>query len=595
MNIMRFFKAPQLLGRADSNRSRQFRLPRAFLTIAVSSAVASVFFVSSAQANGTWGTAIEVPGFASISTGAGVAVNTVSCSSDGNCGAIGAYTDASNAVQAFVSNETSGTWGVAIPVPGIATLNFGGAVGIILVISCTSTGNCSAGGTYTDVSKNTQVFVVNETNGTWGSAIEVPGFAALNTGGGTSGQLFALSCSSAGNCSAGGAYKDSSSKVQSFVVSETNGMWGAAQEVPGSAALNVGGTGILTSMDCSSNGNCSGAGVYADSSSLIQGYVVSATGGTWGSAAAAPGLAALNAGGYTVPIQISCSSAGNCGVAGGYADSLNNSQAYVANEINGTWGGAIEVPGTSQLNAGNGASVYAIQCRAAGSCSAGGTYADASNNTQGFLVDETNGTWGTAVEVPGLAALNVGGSADVLTLSCGSFGNCSAGGDYADALGNGQGFVVNETDGTWGTAVEIPGLGALNAGQGATLGWVSCSMDGSCSAGGTYTDASNNPQGFFVSAAADIFVPGSPSVRAKSTSKGVVTLSVTGTTPNGGSPITDYQYSINGGGWKNSPSGNSRTIRLSHLTSGRTYRIKLRASNEIGQGKPSSTKVVKIK
>ncbi len=565
------------------------------MTIAVSSAIASVFFVSSAQADGTWGTAIEVPGFASISTGAGAVVNTVSCSSDGNCGAIGGYTDAANAVQAFVSSETNGTWGVAIPVPGISTLNFGGAVGNLLVISCTSTGNCSAGGTYTDVSKNTQAFVANETNGTWGTAIEVPGFAALNTGGGTSGQLFALSCSSAGNCSAGGTYNDSSSKVQSFVVSETNGTWGTAEEVPGTAALNVGGAGILTSMNCSSNGNCSGAGVYADSSSLIQGYVVNETNGTWGSAAAAPGLAALNAGGYTVPVQVSCSSAGNCAVAGAYTDGSNNPQAYVANETNGTWGGALEVPGTSQLNVGNTAIVYSIQCRAAGSCSAGGTYTDASTNTQGFLVDETNGTWGTAVEVPGLAALNAGGSADVYTLSCGSVGNCSAGGDYADALGNFQGYVVSETGGTWGVAAEIPGLGALNAGESAALISVSCSLDGSCSGGGTYTDASNNPQGFFVSAAADVFVPGSPSVRAKSTSKGVVTLSVTGTTPNGGSPITDYQYSINGGGWKNSPSGNSRTVRLSHLASGRTYRIKLRASNEIGQGKPSSTTVVKIK
>ena len=75
-----------------------------------------------------------------------------------------------------------------------------------------------------------------------------------------------------------------------------------------------------------------------------------------------------------------------------------------------------------------------------GNCSAGGSYVDSSGNTQAFVVSETNGTWGTAEEVPGTAALNQGEIAGILSLSCGAAGNCSAGGVYYDSSGNRQAF-----------------------------------------------------------------------------------------------------------------------------------------------------------
>src|SRR6266702_1479497 len=71
------------------------------------------------------------------------------------------------------------------------------------------------------------------------------------------------------------------------------------------------------------------------------------------------------------------------------------------------------------------------------------------------------GSWGRPIEVPGLGALNTGGDAQVLSVSCGSAGNCAAGGYYGPA-GHGQGFVVSEKNGVWGQAIEVPGLGALN-------------------------------------------------------------------------------------------------------------------------------------
>jgi len=75
-----------------------------------------------------------------------------------------------------------------------------------------------------------------------------------------------------------------------------------------------------------------------------------------------------------------------------------------------------------------------------------------------FVVDEVNGTWGTAEEVPGTAALDQGEDAEIRSVSCASAGNCSAGGRYVDAAGHTQPFVINETKGAWGRAEEIPGF-----------------------------------------------------------------------------------------------------------------------------------------
>src|SRR5258708_6629914 len=73
-----------------------------------------------------------------------------------------------------------------------------------------------------------------------------------------------------------------------------------------------------------------------------------------------------------------------------------------------------------------------------------------------------NGTWRTAREIPGTAALNRGGHAQVNSVSCSSPGNCSAGGWDTDRAGRDQAFVGNEVKGTWRTARGGPGTTALN-------------------------------------------------------------------------------------------------------------------------------------
>jgi hypothetical protein len=447
---------------------------------------------------GTWGTAIEVPGLRSLNQGGLAELGSVSCGPKGQCLAVGGYRDAANHEQAFVAGEQNGTWRRAIEIPGSGTLNAGGGAAADSV-SCVSAGNCAVVGTYTDASSSGEVFVASRTNGTWGTPIEVPGFSSLNQHGPVG--PHSVSCASAGNCAAVGGYQDASFRLQVYAVSERNGTWGSAIEIPGSGALNAGGDAAVFSVSCPSAGNCAAGGFYKDASGQTQAFVVSETNGAWGTAIEVPGSGALNAGGDASVGTVSCISAGDCVAVGGYRDGAGNHQAFVVRETNGTWGNAIEVPGSGALNSGGIAFAESVSCTATGYCAVAGSYTDGGGQAQTFVASETNGTWRHAIQIPGSGTLPAGRFGSDATVSCGSAGNCAAGLTYTSDLGPQQAFVVSETNGTWGNAIAIPGLGALNTGGNASVSSVSCASAGNCAAGGTYTDRAGRSQAFVVSSA----------------------------------------------------------------------------------------------
>src|SRR5215472_3484421 len=403
----------------------------------------------------------------------------------------------------------AGTWRTAIEVPGLGPLNAGGDAELPSV-SCGSAGNCAAGGTYLDSPREQnghyQAFVVSEQNGTWRTAIEVPGSGMLNK---DDAGVSSVSCASAGNCAAGGIY----SSGQAFVVSEQNGTWRTAVEVPGSGMLNAGGYARVLSVSCASAGNCAAGGFYTDLGNPGHGqaFVVSEINGTWRKAIEVPGSGMLNKGGAAGVNSVSCASAGNCAAGGFYEHRSVSLQAFVVSERNGTWGTAIEVPGSGALNTNGDARVESVSCPSAGNCAGSGSYnaipAGSGTDRQAFVVSERNGTWGTARQVPGSGALNAGGVASAESVSCASAGKCAAGGFYTDGFGHQQAFVVSEINGTWRTAIEVPGSGALNTGGGPLVparggvSSVSCASAGNCAAGGFYTDGFGRVQAFVVSQA----------------------------------------------------------------------------------------------
>ena len=220
---------------------------------------------------------IETLGDTTLNLGGDMEYNSVTCLGHFNCTAGGYYTGASGDEEAFVASEVDGTWQPAIEVPGIATLNAGGS-SAIFTVSCAVPTSCTGVGNYADATGNQQAFVVDEVNGTWASAEEAPGTAALNVGGLAS--LNDVACTSPGNCDAGGYYSQraptqTTVSEQPFVIDEVAGEWNDAQEVPGSASLNVGTNAQILSTSCSTFENCVDAGYYVDASGTMQAFTVS--------------------------------------------------------------------------------------------------------------------------------------------------------------------------------------------------------------------------------------------------------------------------------------------------------------------------------
>jgi hypothetical protein len=405
------------------------------------------------------------------------------------CG--GLFAGATAAAGATTAAVAIGSWGTAVEAPGTVALNVD-KTAATTVVSCT-TSDCVAGGTYIDASENTQAFITQETDGTWATAQALPDFTKLNY---YQSVFSSLSCPSAGNCVAGGYYTDSSEENhQAWLDTETDGTWAAAEEAPGTSVLNTGGSAEVTSVSCPSAGNCVAAGYYT-ASGQQQVFAATETSGSWSAAKEIAGAAGFNAGGSATVTSVSCGSAGNCAVGGSYRDSAGDSQAFIVNETGGVWGTAEELPGTSKLNTGGDATVTSVSCAAAGDCTAGGSYRTATA-TDPFVLTETGNAWGTAEEAPGTAGLNTGDSAAISSVSCAVAGNCTVGGYYSTPTST-QAFVLNEANGGWGTAEEVPGTSGLNTGSAAQVNSVSCSSAGNCALGGQYRDLSTASQQAFV-------------------------------------------------------------------------------------------------
>lgn len=481
------------------------------LAVAATALAAALLPATSAQADaahrtaagGHWGSAHPLPGFAALNKSAqtgSASISELSCGSPGNCAAGGYYTDGAGHQQAFVASEVGGTWHKAIEVPGTAALNTGGWAWV-RTVSCAPSDYCAAGGYYSGPGVDQQAFVITSVDGIWGTAEEVPGTAKLNLGGQAS--VYGMSCPSAGNCAAGGIYTDAAGYNQAFVVSEHDGTWRDARQVPGTGSGQFATEDpAIDSLSCPSAGNC-GASGFAGGSDVP--FVVSETNGRWHRAEFVPGLDALSASDWVAIANVSCPAAGNCGAGGLYFDDADAQyHAFVVSEVNGTWGKAREVTGFAAFH-GHQPGIQGVSCGAPGNCGAVGTsqtagfHARKQSDNQAFVLGEHDGAWGEPELVRGipiLAALK--GFIEFGQISCTAPGDCSAGGTYQGRDGHSHAFVIGETDGTWGAAEQVPGVEALDRGGDAGIDVLSCAAPGHCSAAGGFFRKDSTHENMFV-------------------------------------------------------------------------------------------------
>jgi hypothetical protein len=448
-------------------------------------------------ASPAWGHAEQAPGITTLDhTGSG-ALEALACPAMGACTAGGFYSDgASKKQQGFVIDETGGLWGAAQDVPLVPQLNTGGTADV-LTVACLAAGECGAGGFYRDAT-GLEGFLGSEVGGTWDGSLELPGS-------GGDAQIDAEACPAFARCVVGGYIGDTSGNRQPFVDEQSAGTWPTAAPVPGN--LNKGSLGEVTSISCTSLGSCVAGGFYTDAKSGRQGFVVTQAEGDWGPMHNVAG--SLNKGENAQVSQVSCGvstkleSIITCAAVGYYTASNGQGQAFTATMANGKWGPAVQVPGSAALNKGGFAELTSVSCPTAGNCTAGGSYAAAKTSTEPLVVTEKNGTWGKTAGVPGAANLNTGQDMSVTAVSCVSPGLCSATGDFRTSKHSEGVWAASQNGGRWGQAGTIPGLSGLATGGQAEVNGLSCATAGSCGLVGDYVTTTGSQQPFVVSGSVD--------------------------------------------------------------------------------------------
>jgi hypothetical protein len=173
-----------------------------------------------------------------------------------------------------------------------------------------------------------------------------------------------------------------------------------------------------------------------------------------------------------------------CAIGAGTAMAAPSGPAAVAATGHpvGHLGKAMQVPGLEALNVKGTAEVSAVRCAAPGSCTIAGSYLDGQGHHQAFVASEAGFTWGKAVPVPGLAQLGGGGPTDVTALACPAAGRCTIGGWYVDPSGTLQPFVASSTNGVFGEAAGIFTVTDQVSSFIARVTALSCATPGNCTA-----------------------------------------------------------------------------------------------------------------
>jgi hypothetical protein len=434
--------------------------------------------------------AVDAPAVAATRASSPVTalLNSISCPSAGNCAAAGNYGPGYK-YQAVVINDTNGVWGREQQVAGLASLPGGYPFSSWLAsVSCSTAGNCGAGGYYTEGSASIEPpLVVDEKKGVWGSAQTID-MSHLKGGALELSQISQMSCLASGDCTATGSYT-SKTRESVFVAAEQDGTWGPAENLTGTGSLSFGGAGTgINSLSCVSPGNCTVGGAY--DGAVVGGvaerdaFVATETNGTWGPMQEVPGTAAVNAY-FAETNSVSCTAGGNCTAVGYYQTHTSGLYGYqdhpfISSQAHGTWGPIMTVPGLGTLPAG-GADLDLVWCGSAASCIAVGHYLGKLNTAHWFSITERKGIWGSPVKLRTGARSHI----FITTMSCTSISNCGAGGYFVFEPSAGTGaFVISKTNGVWGRAKQVPGLNKINHFPGAALASVSCTGPGDCTADG---------------------------------------------------------------------------------------------------------------
>ncbi len=268
---------------------------------------------------------VSLPGNAYASSSQVAFLNGVSCGS-GGCTAVGTYqTNASSSSVRVWAAMTStagagGAWtSTAVAAPA-AAVNYG----VLNAISCPSTGACEAVGTYENSSSDMELWAVQVNNGAAGTAqpVTISGATATSDDAPAPASnldlrpgLAAVSCPSAGVCTAAGAVEGSGSGPAAVLLPISAGTPGQ------SSTLSANGSAAFAELDgisCSDASDCTAVGVALTGGDTDAAIAATETGGSWSAPVTvqASNATSVNTVSIALAGTVACTSPGVCVAAG---------------------------------------------------------------------------------------------------------------------------------------------------------------------------------------------------------------------------------------------------------------------------------------
>lgn len=385
----------------------------------------------------------------------------------------------------------------------------------LVSLACPSVRSCV--GTARD--RGPAVYVVTQNGSSWRkSAIELPGSLDPSK---SFPVLPAVSCGSAGSCTAVGWYatsKPGEITNHALLVDQASGTWGAgidAQLPPDAAtAPDVNGQGPggeASVVSCASAGNCTAVGTYevpVGDLNYPAGWAATEEAGQWRPSVSVRLPRGGKAAEHLAYTGLSCPSVGNCTAVGGSTDGKGGEQGLILKERDGSWLQAIPAPlprggvAPSEPNAFDDP-LFSISCAAPNNCGAIGAYVNKGHHGypgtyHGWLLSERHGRWSASKLVLPRNATTAG-MVFLDQIDCPSPGNCVAIGSY-NSHGRGHGLIVIERRGKWQRAIDaaLPANAARPSRQLAGLDSVSCASTSRCTIVGSYNNNSKRRLGLIL-------------------------------------------------------------------------------------------------
>ena len=365
----------------------------------------------------------------------------------------------------------------------------------LFAIACTAAGWCAAGGNYQAAGRPIEPMVAAQSDGRWsrGIPLVLPAGAAAQP----YAQVNGIACRSTGNCVAVGDYEyGRSHNLQGFIATESHGRWARAftPRLPPGAASPL--SALLEAVTCARDGSCTAAGSYQDSSGNAQTMVLAKpASGAWRQATeiASPPGAASNPDAFMT--GISCSAPGNCVAVGNYSVSPSRFAAMGAIESRGAWHRAAAITAPRGAIASTFTAITSVSCLPAGPCLGAGQYAISATQSRAMVVTESKGRFSGAVPVTAVPqGSSVKASTYLLGVSCRPSGVCFAVGGGRNKAGHSVAMYMVRTGGHWRAAFLAPAPGATAGPRElSALSSVSCTGRAHCSAAGYYHDRLGAP------------------------------------------------------------------------------------------------------